>query len=160
GQNQANLFGTHHPQHIQQVAHVEADLERTAAVFNRYLLLGFFLLRVIGLNLQQTVFQLQPDTAIFFVRKNSGTAKSLTKQLSISHHELVTATWQHALVVRKFPVNEFRSESEIASVGADMMLAEYDTDITVLLSQQTSKLQNTFARHDYLVTIRLLDTCF
>src|SRR5690606_12652494 len=160
GQNQTNLIGSHHAQHIQQIADVETDFQRRTAVLDGDFLFGFFLLGVVGLNLQKPVLQLQTDTAVLLVGKNGGPTEGFTKQLSISHHQLVSAARQYPLVIGKFSVHQLGGEGEVASVGANMVLAQHDADVAVLFSEQTGKLQDAFARNDDLMTIELFDARF
>src|SRR3990167_3546544 len=157
GENQTHLLGGHHAQYVEQVADVEADFQRTAVVVNSDLFFGFFLLRVIGLNFQQTGLQLHANTAVLLVRQDRGTTKGFTQALTIGYHQLVATAWQHTLVVGEFAVDQFRGEGELAGGGANMVLAENDTDAAVLLGEQARQFENTLARHDDLVAFNLLD---
>src|SRR3990167_6357179 len=160
GENQTHLVGGHHAQHVEQVADVKTDFQRAAVVVHGDLFFRFFLLRVVGLNFQQARFQLQANTAVLLVGQNRGTAERFTQALTISNHQLVTTTWQYALVIRELAVDQFRGESELAGGSADMVLAENDADAAVLFGKQTGQFENTFARHDDLMAFNLLDRCF
>src|SRR3546814_16414946 len=65
--------------------------------------------------------------------------------------------WQHALVVRKLAIDQLRGERELTRGGADMVLTQHDADNAVRLGQQACQLQDTFARYDDLVAVRLTD---
>src|SRR3989338_261240 len=160
GENQTHLVGGHHTQHVEQVADVETNFQRAAAVIHGDLFFRFFLLRVVSLNFQQARFQLQANAAVLFVGQNRGTAERFTQALTISNHQLVTTTRQHTLVVWEFTVDQFRGEGERAGGRADVVLTENDADAAILLSEQTSQFENTFARHDDLMTFNLLDRRF
>src|SRR3989344_9508114 len=160
GENQTHLVGSHHAQHVEQIADVETDFQRAPAVVHGDLFFRFFLLRVVGLNFQQARFQLQANTAVLLVGQNPGTAGRFTQALTISNHQLVTTTRQHTLVIRELAVDQFRGEGELAGGRADVVLTENDADAAILLSEQTSQFENTFARHDDLVAFNLLDRRF
>ena len=77
------MLGGHDAQHVQQVADVEADLQRTAVVIDADFFFRFFLFRVVRLNLQLTACELQANTAVFLVGENSGAAERFAQCLAM-----------------------------------------------------------------------------
>ena len=103
---------------------------------------------------------MQANAAVLLVGQNRGTAERFTQALTIGNHQLVTTTRQHTLVIRELAVDQFRGEGEFAGGGANMVLAKNDADAAVLLGEQTSQFENTFARHNDLMAFNLLDRRF
>lgn len=87
-QNQANLFGGHDAQHVEQVADVETDLQRLTVVLNADFFFCFFLFRVVGLNFQLAVGQLQTNATVLLVGQNRGAAERFTQRLTIASTSL------------------------------------------------------------------------
>ncbi len=78
------MLSGHDAQYVQQVAHVEADLQGAAVVINANFFFRFFLLRVIGLDLQLAIGQLKANTAVLFVGQDRGTAERFTQCLTVT----------------------------------------------------------------------------
>ena len=130
------MLGTQHRKDIEQIADVEADFQIGAAVIDSHFFFGLFLLRVVGLDFQQPGFQLQADAAVLFVGKNRRAAERFAQQLPIATHQLVATARQHAFVVGKFSVDQFRGEGEVASGGPNVVLPQTDRHLAVLLGEQ------------------------
>ena len=91
GQDQTNLLGSHYAQHIEQVADVKADLEGATVIFNADFFFRLFLFRVVSLDLQLTIRQLQADTAVLLVGQNRGAAERFAERLAVTEYQLVAA---------------------------------------------------------------------
>ena len=103
---------------------------------------------------------MQANTTVLLVGENRRTAEGFTQTLTIRQHQLVATAWQHTLVVRELAVYQLRSEGELARGSANVMLAKDDADGAILLGEQARQFKNTFARHNHLMLVGLLDAGF
>ena len=71
-QSHPHLLTIHCRQRIEQIIHIEADFQPFAFVGNFNLLLGFFLFRVVRLDYESVLFQLEANPTIFLIGENGG----------------------------------------------------------------------------------------
>src|SRR4029077_12118914 len=93
-------------QRVEEIVDVEADLDFLALVRHLNLVLGFLLLRVVGLQGQEVGARSEPDAAVLLVRKDRRPLQGLTQALPVSPHGFGRVRGYDSRVLRETAIDQ------------------------------------------------------
>src|SRR5450830_1613604 len=156
-QRDVDIFALQVVQHVQQIGHVEADVDRVAAVVDFQFLDRFFLVGI-GRADFHAAWGDDAAHALELVAGHDGGALQGTQQFITADGEVVfVALWNHARVVRELAFHQFRDQLDVGKgqfylVGGDVQLYRL-----VVFFQQTLQFDDGLARdNDFLARKSLL----
>src|SRR5688572_9691460 len=133
---------------VQQVVHVEADVERIARVAHLELLVRFFLLGVRRDDLQAAVGEHPTHAAEFFVGKDRRAQQRLAQRLARRLQAVLVARGNYACVIRKLAVDQLGDEVDGAEAERGLGGADLNLDRRIAIGEKLAELQHGLARND------------
>src|SRR5690606_3830763 len=115
----ADRLGLDVGQHVQQVADVEADIQRLVAVVDVDFLNGFFLFGVRGRNAQQVFRQLDPHALELVGGENGSALQAALERLAIDEEVARVLRGDHAGEVGELALDQLGDQLDVAEAEAD-----------------------------------------
>src|SRR5450830_96488 len=140
-------------QHVQQVRHVEADVDIVATVVDFQFLDGFFLVRVGGRDLQRAGAD-DAAHALELIARHDGGALQGAQQLVAADGEVVlVALRDHARVVGELALDQLGDQFDVREAQLDLVGGDVQLDRLVVLFQQALQLDDGLARDDHFLAL-------
>src|SRR5262249_33660182 len=149
-QSDLDLVAIDRAQGIEQVIHVEADLDFLALVLHLDLILGFLLLRIMRLEREQAGARGEPNAPVLLIGEDRRTLQRLAQRFTVGFDDAGRISWDNASVLRETTIDQLRSEANIADLGPNVIRANRHLDRS-LGAQNSLQFQYTLAGHDHLV---------
>src|SRR4051812_42101502 len=89
---------------------------------------------------------------ILLVRKDRCTLQRSTQSISLDHHCLAGTCRDYAPIIRKLAINQFRSESNVADLEANMVRSDGDLHITFSV-ENSLQFQDSLTRNNDLLRL-------
>src|SRR3954467_10289826 len=139
-------------QHVEQIVHVESDIERIARVVDLELFLGFFLVGVRGNDLQAAVGKHPAHAAEFLVRQDRGSLQRLAQRFPVGQQLVFVLRWNDARVVGELAVDQLGDELDCTKTEGRLARRKLDANFLVGVGEELGQLEHGLSRHDRLLT--------
>ncbi len=133
---------------VEQIARVEADIERIGVVFDLELLGGAAGIRIGDREHQPAAIERQLHRAAALARHRGDAVDRGLEILLVDDQLLVVAERDDARIVGKGAVDQLGGEHDVADGEADLALRQLDRDLGLGVLDQPLHLAHGFARHD------------
>ena len=133
---------------VEQVARVEADIERIGVVVDLEFLGGAAGIRVGDREHQLAARERELDGAAALARDRGDAVDRLLELLLVDLEHLVVAERNDAAVIRESAVDQLGGQHHVAEREADLALRQLDRDLAVAVFDQALHLADRLARHD------------
>src|SRR5690606_8673008 len=149
----AQRFGLHIGQHIEQIADVEADIQRLMTIVDVNFFHGFFLLRIRRGDAQEVFRQLNAHALELVGGENGSALQAALQGLAVNEEMTRISGGNDSREVGELAFHQFRNEVDLAEAEADLGGRDVDLYSVVRVGQQALHFQHRFARHDDVVTL-------
>src|SRR6185295_4147968 len=121
-----DIAASHIVQHVEEVIHVETDVQRVALVADFQRFLGFFLLGIGRDDLEAAVGQHPAHAAEFLVRQDGRAQQRLAQRLARDGQLVLVANRDYARVVRELAVDQLRHQLDAAERERGLRGRQFD----------------------------------
>ena len=144
------MFVAQGRQGIQQVVDVEADGQTIHLGVGLDFFLRFFLLGIVGADLQLPGRHLDANAPVLFVGQDGGTLQGSPQYFPVQQHLAVRADRDHRGVIGEAAVDQLGGEGHIVALHANVAAADFQLKAAIAAFQQALQLGHALARDDDL----------
>src|SRR5260370_24156436 len=155
-QSDLDLVTLDSPECIEQVIHIEADLDLISLIRDFNLVFGLLLFRVMRLDHEQVRTRREANSTVFLVREDGRALQGMAQELAVRLDLAGRTRGDHTTVLRETTIDQLRSEANCADLGANVIRPDRQLD-RPLRTQDPLQFQYALARHnDLLVGLGLV----
>src|SRR5438045_2300001 len=135
-------------QDVEQIVHVEADIERVAGILHLDLLLRLLLVGVRGDDLQAAVGQHPAHAAELLVGKDRRTLQRLTQRLALGLELVLMRGGNDSRVVGKLAIDQLGDDLDRAEAEAGLRRREFDLHFLVAVGEELREFHHGLPRNN------------
>ena len=106
---------------------------------------------------QDPVFQLQAHALGLVAEHDAGPRQRAAQHQPVGDHHPVALAGDHALVIGELALDQLGGQADVTQHQPDMVGADPDRRLDLVVAQQAQQFQHTLARHDHLAGFRHVD---